>query len=609
MAYPSETHLYQLDAVGNRTGEKRVASVLGPLTVALFAAVTPAQATAAVERPHNAVDWVTAVVDVKASTTTPLAYDANGNRTAEGAKRYQWDIRDTLTQVEDGAAVLGTYDYDAKLQRVKADTGQGHVEYVLDGKYVLREAGARQRRYHYGEGEALAVTGVGGTGAEDRWLLLDGLGSVSTEVDSTVTAVTARQFDAWGNYRNGTAPTVGETRLGYTGHQYDVETGLTYARARYYDSKLGVFLSRDSFEGVLLEAPSLHRYTYSHNSPLKYRDPTGRAGVRTELAREGQKFYEQAQGLEQQAFQQTSSWRAAGLIGLAAAAKTTGIVAEGLQRAWSGFDWVSGGAIGRLDKVHDAQEASASRYEGEFGTLNYLEDVNKEVTLFAAKSVVQLGAGKVVDKLLPAGGSSAGDIAGRGLERAGLRGAISLTPRVVEHVSGGPELTVSEAVRTVGTKVVGEVAGEAAKQVVGEVAEVLEQSEDEAGGDRRVALGLSGNSDIGPGVLKKFALDVGAERFVDRYGPGINYRAFPQQFEQFVGEADSIHFNLRGMDPKEFGLFMKHQQLVENQVTNYELNEVLRGDNASKVRLYDTGVSNDPLKEPPSWLKEYFPDL
>jgi RHS repeat-associated protein len=159
---------------------------------------------------------------------------------------------------------------------VKADTAQGHVEYVLDGKYVLREAGARQRRYHFGEGEALAVTGVGGTGAQDRWLHTDALGSVVTEVDATAAAVTARQYDAWGNYRHGTAPGVSETRLGYTGHQYDVETGLTYARARYYDSKLGVFLSRDSFEGVLTEAPSLHRYTYAGNSPLKYVDPSGR---------------------------------------------------------------------------------------------------------------------------------------------------------------------------------------------------------------------------------------------------------------------------------------------------------------------------------------------
>jgi RHS repeat-associated protein len=277
VAYPAETHLYQVDAVGNRTGEKRAAAgVVAALTVAAFAALSPAVASAAVERQHNAVDWVTAVVDVKASTTTALSYDANGNRTGEGTKRYAWDIRDTLTRASDGATVLGTYDYDAKLQRVKADTTQGHVEYVLDGKYVLREAGARSRRYHFGEGEALAVTGVGGTSAQDSWLLIDGLGSVVTEANATASAVTARQFDAWGNYRNNTAPTANETRLGYTGHQFDVETGLTYARARYYDSKLGIFLSRDSFEGSINDAPSLHRYTYSHNHPLSYRDPSGR---------------------------------------------------------------------------------------------------------------------------------------------------------------------------------------------------------------------------------------------------------------------------------------------------------------------------------------------
>ncbi len=222
------------------------------------------------------MDWVTAVVDVKASTTTALSYDANGNRTGEGTKRYAWDIRDTLTRASDGATVLGTYDYDAKLQRVKADTTQGHVEYVLDGKYVLREAGARSRRYHFGEGEALAVTGVGGTSAQDRWLLIDVLGSVVTEANAAASSVTARQFDAWGNYRNNTAPTANETRLGYTGHQFDVETGLTYARARYYDSKLGIFLSRDAYEGALGEAPSLHRFAYTHNNPLRYTDPSGR---------------------------------------------------------------------------------------------------------------------------------------------------------------------------------------------------------------------------------------------------------------------------------------------------------------------------------------------
>jgi len=60
----------------------------------------------------------------------------------------------------------------------------------------------------------------------------------------------------------------------YAGERVETATGLGVAR--YYDSKLGVFLSRDSFEGSVNDSPSLHRYTYAHNQPLKHRDPTGR---------------------------------------------------------------------------------------------------------------------------------------------------------------------------------------------------------------------------------------------------------------------------------------------------------------------------------------------
>ena len=82
------------------------------LTVAAFAALSPAQASAALARQHNAA----------------TSFDANGNRVRQGAREYRWDIRDTLTQVVEGGSVVGTYDYDAKLQRVQADTGAGRVE-------------------------------------------------------------------------------------------------------------------------------------------------------------------------------------------------------------------------------------------------------------------------------------------------------------------------------------------------------------------------------------------------------------------------------------------------------------------------------------------------
>jgi RHS repeat-associated protein len=65
-----------------------------------------------------------------------------------------------------------------------------------------------------------------------------------------------------------------QTRLGYTGREASVG-GSLYYRTRHYDPSLGRFLQRDHVEGNALVPPSLHRYTYVHNNPVRYVDPTG----------------------------------------------------------------------------------------------------------------------------------------------------------------------------------------------------------------------------------------------------------------------------------------------------------------------------------------------
>ncbi len=61
----------------------------------------------------------------------------------------------------------------------------------------------------------------------------------------------------------------------FTGKEKDTETGLYYYGARYYNSELGRFISRDTWEGELENPQSLNRYSYTVNNPLKYTDPTG----------------------------------------------------------------------------------------------------------------------------------------------------------------------------------------------------------------------------------------------------------------------------------------------------------------------------------------------
>ena len=59
----------------------------------------------------------------------------------------------------------------------------------------------------------------------------------------------------------------------------DKETGLLYAKARFYDPDTGKFLSEDAWAGDQLIAPSLHKYLYAYQNPTVWIDPTGHAPV------------------------------------------------------------------------------------------------------------------------------------------------------------------------------------------------------------------------------------------------------------------------------------------------------------------------------------------
>jgi YD repeat-containing protein len=145
--YPDGTAtLYQLDPVGNRTGERRtLASKVGALTVAAFATVTPADASSDLTNTYNRADWLTVQADAKdASRDATLAYDHAGNLTlkakASGTRIFAWDARGALASVSQGGAALGRYDYDAAGMRVKRTTASEAVEYILDDGHVLQEA-------------------------------------------------------------------------------------------------------------------------------------------------------------------------------------------------------------------------------------------------------------------------------------------------------------------------------------------------------------------------------------------------------------------------------------------------------------------------------------
>jgi RHS repeat-associated protein len=106
-----------------------------------------------------------------------------------------------------------------------------------------------------------------------RTLLVDGLGSVRTEMVGSVVE-TATTYKPYGEVleQTGTSGTV----YGFTGEQEDGATGLLYLRARYYNSSLKTFMSRDPWEGSpRLPQSQGQNYLYVLNNPVNYTDPTG----------------------------------------------------------------------------------------------------------------------------------------------------------------------------------------------------------------------------------------------------------------------------------------------------------------------------------------------
>jgi RHS repeat-associated protein len=125
-----------------------------------------------------------------------------------------------------------------------AGTGAATTErYVYDGDQitlVFNGSGTQTHRYLYGDqiDQVLAEEANGQT----RWLLADHQGTVRQIVDHAGTLLNQISYDSFGNLTNASVT----FRFGYTGREWDGETGQYYYRARYYDPKVGRFTSEDA---------------------------------------------------------------------------------------------------------------------------------------------------------------------------------------------------------------------------------------------------------------------------------------------------------------------------------------------------------------------------
>ena len=155
-------------------------------------------------------------------------------------------------------------------------------DYFYDGSQIIEEVGGPDRS---------VTTFVYGTrlddvlnmqrGDHDYYYHGDDLGSVIAITDNEGKLVEQYGYDDFGEPAifDSQGNLLSESRLRnpylFTGQRNDRETGLYYYRTRYLDPRSGRFTTRDTI-GIWEDAGNLgNGYTYAHNNPQTFIDPTG----------------------------------------------------------------------------------------------------------------------------------------------------------------------------------------------------------------------------------------------------------------------------------------------------------------------------------------------
>ncbi len=202
--------------------------------------------------------------------THTLTYDANGNLTSDGTNTYTWDRANRMLTAPNNTS----YKYDGLNNRISQSIGTTTptvTQYLLDTqpgltKVLAATTGANTERYiHAPRG----IHSMENTSGDWTYAVQDGLGSVRSEIDSTLGVNAVQSYNPYGVPDGNYAP-----GFGFTGEQTD-SNGQLYLRARYYNPSLGVFNSRDPFEGITQRPMSLNGYSWVEGNPIMHTDPTG----------------------------------------------------------------------------------------------------------------------------------------------------------------------------------------------------------------------------------------------------------------------------------------------------------------------------------------------
>lgn len=222
-------------------------------------------------------------------SSTPT-YDPNGNMTNDANYNYTFDAENRITQASGMSNGPYCYVYDGNGFRVEKFHANGGTcasptNKVVDTLYwramgggAIAEtdgSGNTQDEYVFFAGQRIAQRDSSGN---VNYYYTDQLGSTVAMTDGSGNACYQATFTPYG--QEYATQTTCSSHYKFTGYERDAETGLDYAFARYYSSRLGRFMSPDPMglgSADPADPQSLNSYAYVENNPETFIDPWGLA--------------------------------------------------------------------------------------------------------------------------------------------------------------------------------------------------------------------------------------------------------------------------------------------------------------------------------------------
>jgi RHS repeat-associated protein len=205
-----------------------------------------------------------------------VTYDAAGNVINDGTHSYTYDAEYRITKVDGGTTA--TYLYDAFGRRAQRVVGPNTYDelYDLGGNVVveLTPSGAAAGYEVFMGGRHLATYSSNLT----FFAHTDWLGTERVRTDPGGNVAVSCISNPYGD--NQVCTGNDQSRIHYAGMEYDSESSLYHTLFRYYNPRLGLWMTPDP-AGMgatnLADPQSLNRSAYVGNSPINSLDPLGRS--------------------------------------------------------------------------------------------------------------------------------------------------------------------------------------------------------------------------------------------------------------------------------------------------------------------------------------------